>query len=149
MAMAEAQEAAAHQQIGMLILSAHRLVRGQCQRDNQRMFWNAIRNHIHYRLPGIIDFLLFAAAMTFVAAVLLGLVALYVEYGMFLFWVGVGAVCLAAILSERRRPVYTGGGGPWEAFGSSGPAPGKNALPPPGARQIGQVRRRELPGPKK
>jgi hypothetical protein len=116
------------------------------------MFWNTIRNHIHYRLPSIIDFVLFVAALTIITALLLGLVALYVEYGMFVFWLGVGAICLAAILSERRRHLYTSSGGPPERFGDSRPSlppPGKRALPPPAAPQISQARRPALPGPKK
>jgi hypothetical protein len=116
------------------------------------MLWNAIRNHIHYRLPGIMDFVLFVAAMTMVAAVLLGLVAVYVEYGMFVFWAGVGIIIICAILNERRRPIYTATGGWPELFGDSQPSlppPGKPALPAPGPRQLGQAQRRALPGPKK
>jgi hypothetical protein len=123
------------------------------------MLWNAIRNHIHARLPAIIDFLLFAAAMTMVAAVLLGLVALYVEYGMFLFWVGVGFIIICAILSERRRQLYTSSGSPPERFGDSRPSlppPGKRALPAPSTPRISRsnpaitsTQRRALPGSKR
>jgi hypothetical protein len=116
------------------------------------MLWNVIRNHIHYRLPGIIDFVLFVAAMTMVATVLFGLVWLYVEYGMFLFCVGAGVIIICAILNERRRPVYFGDGGDPFVLGGDKPSlppPAKQALPPPGPRQIGQAQRRALPGPKK
>jgi hypothetical protein len=102
--------------------------------------WNEIRNHLRERLPAIINFLLYIAAMAMVAAVLLGLVALYVEYGMAVFWMGVVVICLAAILNERRRPMYTGSEGLPELFGGSHPS-----LPPPGK----QARRPALPGPKK
>jgi hypothetical protein len=111
------------------------------------MIWNEIRNHLRERLPTIIDFILFVAAMAMIATVLLGLVWLYVEYGMFLFWVGVVAVCLAAILNERRRPIYTASGGWPELFGDSQPSlppPGNQALPPPAAPQIGRSRRLAL-----
>jgi hypothetical protein len=116
------------------------------------MIWNEIRNHLRERLPAIIDFLLYTAAMAMVAAVLLGLTWLYVEYGMFVFWAGVGIIIICAILNERRRPIYTASGGWPELFGDSQPSlppPGKRALPAPAAPQIGRSRRPALPGPKK
>jgi hypothetical protein len=114
--------------------------------------WNDIRDHLRKRLPAIIDFLLYIVFMATVAAVLLGLTWLYVEYGMLLFCMGTGAVIFCAILNERRRPLYMGSGGWPEPFGDNQPSlppPGKNALPPPAAPQIGRSRRPALPGPKK
>jgi hypothetical protein len=108
------------------------------------MLWNAIRNHIHYRLPGIIDFVLFVAAMTMIAAVLLGLVAVYVTYGIAVFGVAVAILCIIGFLSERRSPVYSGHGDDAPL-----PPPGNQALPPPAAPQIGRSRRLALPEPKK
>jgi hypothetical protein len=116
------------------------------------MLWNVIRNHLRERLPTIIDFILFVAAMAMIATVLLGLVWLYVEYGMFLFLMGAGVIIICAILNERRRPVYTGNGGWPEPFGDNQPSlppPGKRALPPPAAPPIGRSRRPALPGAKK
>jgi hypothetical protein len=109
------------------------------------MFWNEIRDHIRERLPAIIDFILFGAALTMIAAVLLGLAWLYVEYGTALFWLGVVSVCLAGLLSGRRAPVYfDDGGGPSVLGGDNQPR-----LPPPGTPQIGRSQRPALPGPKK
>jgi hypothetical protein len=115
------------------------------------MLWNAIRNHIHYRLPGIIDFVLFVAAMTMIAAVLLGLVAIYVEYGLAVFGVAVAIFCVISFLAERRSPVYYERGSDKLML-----PPGKQALPQPGPPQIGRAppaitstQRRALPGPKK
>jgi hypothetical protein len=116
------------------------------------MFWNEIRNHLRERLPAIIDFILFVAAMAMIATVLLGLVWLYVDYGMFLFCVGAGVIIICAILNERRRPVYMGSEGWPDVFGDGQPSlppPGKPALPPPATPQIGRSRRPALPGPKK
>jgi hypothetical protein len=117
------------------------------------MFWNEIRNHLRERLPAIIDFVLYIAAMTMVATVLLGLVWLYVEYGMVLFLMGTGVVIICAILNERRRPIYFGDGSEFSLdLGGNTPKlppPGQQALPPPGTRQIGQAQRRALPGSKR
>jgi hypothetical protein len=115
------------------------------------MIWNEIRNHLRDRLPAILDFALYIAAMTMIATVLLGLTWLYVEHGMFVFCVGAGVIIICAILNERRRPLYTDGGGLPEIFGGSQPSlppAGKGALPAPGARQIGRAQRPALPGRK-
>ena len=41
------------------------------------------------------------------AAVLLGLVALYVNFGVLLMAIAVGIICVLAILNERKkRPIY-------------------------------------------
>jgi hypothetical protein len=75
------------------------------------MLWNEIRYHIHYRLPAIIDFILFVLSMSFIAAVLLGLVAVYVEYGLAVFGVAVAILCIIGFWSERRSQVYFDHGG--------------------------------------
>jgi hypothetical protein len=66
-------------------LSARRLVPAGAAGITNTMFWNEIRNHIRERLPAIVDFILFGMALTMIALVLLGLLWLYVEYGMALF----------------------------------------------------------------
>jgi hypothetical protein len=104
------------------------------------MIWNEIRNHLRERLPAIVDFILYIAAMTMIAAVLLGLSWLYVEYGMALFLVGAGLICLVGLLGERRRPVYFEGE-PLRLGGNTPvlPPPGEQALPARGPRQIGRA----------
>jgi hypothetical protein len=115
------------------------------------MIWNEIRDHLRERLPAIIDLVLYIVFMAMVMAVLLGVVWLYVEYGMFLFLVGVGIIIICGILNERRGTVYTGSEGWPGVFGDGQPSlppPGKNALPGPGPAQIGRSQRPALPGPK-
>jgi hypothetical protein len=113
------------------------------------MLWNEIRYHIHYRLPAIIDFILFGLSMSFIAAVLLGLVAVYIEYGVAVFGVAIISLCLVGLLSGRRTQVYCDNdSAPFVLGGDSKqslPPPGKQALPGPGPEQIG----RALPRPKK
>jgi hypothetical protein len=106
------------------------------------MFWNEIRNHIRERLPAIVDFILFGMALTMIAVVLLGLSWLYVEYGMALFWLGVVSVCGIGLLSGRRAPVYLAEDDSrlWDDKATLLP-PGRQALPPPAAPQIGRSRR--------
>ena len=102
------------------------------------MFWNQIRDHIRERLPAIVDFVLFAMALTVIALVLLGLSWLYVEYGGALFGVAVALVCLLSLLSGLRAPVYSDDGKVFRLGGDLQlPPPGKQALPPPGKSQIG------------
>jgi hypothetical protein len=144
----------------MLFIRRRRhLVSGRRQEDNQGMIWNEVRDHIRERLPAIVDFVLFAAAMTMVATVLLGLTWLYIEYGMFVFWAGVGIIVICAILNERRRPVYFGDGGDPFVLGGDKPSlppPGKRALPAPSTPRISRsnpaitsTQRRALPGSKR
>ena len=93
------------------------------------MFWNEIRNHIRERLPAIVDFILF---------------------GMALFWLGVVSVCGIGLLSGRRAPVYLAEDDSrlWDDKATLLP-PGRQALPPAAAPQIGRSRRPALPDPKK
>jgi hypothetical protein len=106
--------------------------------DNHEGMWNEIRNEIIKRIPTIVDFILYAMAMTTIAAVLLGLVAVYVEYGMAVFAVAGGAFCLLGIWSERRAPVYFNDGGGFKPPGSES----QQALPPPAKQpQIGRASR--------
>jgi hypothetical protein len=103
------------------------------------MFWNEIRHHIRERLPAIVDFVLFAMALTVIAVVLLGLSWLYVEYGGALFGVAVALFCLLGLLSGLRAPVYSDHGKVFRLGGDPKlPPPGKQALPPPGKSQIGR-----------
>lgn len=49
----------------------------------------------------------FTAYVVICAMVLLGLVALYINYGMLMLWLGVAIICALAFLNERkRRPIY-------------------------------------------
>jgi hypothetical protein len=68
----------------------------------------------------------------------------YVTYGIAVFGVAVAVLCIIGLCSERRSPVYFDHGGDKLML-----PPGKQALPPPGAPQIGRSRRPALPGPKK
>jgi hypothetical protein len=105
------------------------------------MFWNGIPNHIRERLPAIVDFILFCMALTMIAAVLLGLTWLYVEYGMALLWLAVGLLFVLHLALQRRGAGHYDPGG---SFSGSGPV-----LPAPRSRQIGKSQRPALPGPKK
>jgi hypothetical protein len=77
---------------------------------------------------------------------LLGLVAIYVYFGMLAFWIAVLIVVLLCLRMEGRRPIYFGDGEPLRLGGGTPtlPPPGKQALPspstprlpPPGMRAI-------------
>jgi hypothetical protein len=102
-------------------------------------------------IEGMIEYLAYAIFFTIVMTVLLGAVAIYNAFGMGAFYTCVFVIIVLAFRNERRETIYTGDGGLWEAFGDSQPSlppPGKGALPPPGAAQIGHVQRKALPAPK-
>jgi hypothetical protein len=111
---------------------------GLCEAGTRGMIWNEIRTQFLERLPKIIDFVLFGMVMTALAAVLLGLAWLYVQYGMALFVVGVALVFLPGLLSERRRPIHFEGGPIVLSGDPALPPPGKRSLPAPGLGQLGR-----------
>jgi hypothetical protein len=91
-------------------------------------------------IAGMIDLILLVAAGFTIGAALLGLAALYTQFGLAALWLAVGAIYLVYLALQRSGAGYFDPGG---AFG------GGPALPPPAAPQIGRSQRPALPGPKK
>jgi hypothetical protein len=76
------------------------------------------------------------SSATFIGGVLLGLIAIYAQFGLVTMWLAVGALYVIHIGLQRRTGYYDPGAG----FSGSGPA-----LPAPGTRHITRSQRR-LPG---
>jgi hypothetical protein len=96
----------------------------------------------------MIGYVLYGLFVILTGASIYGVLAVYYAFGLPAMYGVVFIIFVLAVRMERRR----GCSGPWEAFGDSRPVlppPGKNTLLPPVARQINQVQRRALPGPKK
>jgi hypothetical protein len=98
-------------------------------------------------IAGMIDLIILISAGFTIGAALLGLLALYTQFGLVALWLAVGLLYVIYAGLQRRGAAYFDPGG---VFGGSMlPAPGKQALPVPGPRQIGKSQRPALPGPKK
>jgi hypothetical protein len=100
----------------------------------------------------MIGYLLYFLFLALTTAGLLGVVAVYYEFGLAAMYAVVFLAFLLAVKLERRRPMYTGADSLPELFGGSQPSlppPGGNAPPTTGAPQIGRAQYRALPGPKK
>jgi hypothetical protein len=97
----------------------------------------------------MLDLILLAAAWATIAAILLGLVAIYNAFGMGALYGGVFLLYLLYLGMRSRGESYLDAG---DVFGGGGPRlppPGKQRLQAPGPPQIGRSRRPALPGPKK
>jgi hypothetical protein len=97
----------------------------------------------------MVDLILLIAAGATIAAVLLGFLVLYQALGMAALWLAVGGLFVLYAALQRRGAGYYDPGGVFGGGRPALPAPGKQALPPPTAPQIGRWRRPALPGPKK
>jgi hypothetical protein len=79
---------------------------------------------------------------TFIGGILLGLVAVYEQFGMAAMWLAVLLLYLLYLWTEHRKPIYFGGGDDmlWlDGRKPTLPPPGKPQLPPSGAPQIGRA----------
>jgi hypothetical protein len=95
----------------------------------------------------MIGYALFALFYALTATMIFGVVAVYYTFGLPAMYGIIFIIFMVAIGMERK----TGSAGFAEWFGSRGPVlppPGKRALPPPGAAQIGHVQRKALPARK-
>jgi hypothetical protein len=100
-------------------------------------------------IAGMTEIILLVSAGFTIGAALLGLLALYQQLGLAALWLAVGGLYVIYAALQRRGAAYFDPGG---VFGNGRPAlppPGKQALPPLAAPQIGRSRRPALPGPKK
>jgi hypothetical protein len=97
-------------------------------------------------IAGMIEIGILIAAGATIMGALLGLVALYQAAGMAALWLAVGLLFVLHLALQRRGAGYYDPGGSFSGSGPVLPAPGKQALPVPGPRQIGKSQR---PAPKK
>jgi hypothetical protein len=95
----------------------------------------------------MIDLITLIAAGATIGASLLGLSALYTQFGLTALWLAVGAIYVIYVALQRRGAAYFDPGGVSGGGGPALPAPGKRVLPAPRPRQITMSRRPTLPGP--
>jgi hypothetical protein len=91
----------------------------------------------------MIDLILLISAGFTIGAALLGLYALYAQFGMAALWLAVGAIYVIHLALQRRGASYYDPGG---AFGGPVlPAPSTQRLPAQGQPRIGCTQRQALP----
>jgi hypothetical protein len=99
-------------------------------------------------IAGMINLIILISAGFAIGAALLGLAALYTQFGLATLWAAVGLIYLVYLALQRRGAAYLDPGGGFSGSRPVLPAPGRK-LPAPGPGQVVRSQRPALPGPKK
>jgi hypothetical protein len=81
-----------------------------------------------------------------IAATLLGLVAVYQQFGVAALWIAVGLLYLLYLAMQRRSSSYLGECSIWLSGDKALPPPGKQRLPARAPTPITRSQRSALPG---